>query len=66
MGKKSELELVNGCKCGSGGNPGGCGCGCDGGCGCGDISAATSAEERIIELEQANRSIDQRLVELRG
>lgn len=66
MVKNSELKLTSGCGCGCGGNAGGCGCGCDGDCGCGDISAATSAEKQIIELEQPKRSIDQQLVELRG
>lgn len=70
MVKNSELKLTSGCGCGCGGNAGGCGCGCgcgcDGDCGCGDISAASSAEEQIIELEQAKRSIDERPVELRG
>lgn len=64
MGENSELKLAS--KCGCGGNASGCGCGCDGGCGCGDIPADTSVEEQIIELERAKRTIDRRLVELRG
>jgi hypothetical protein len=54
MGEFEQTAVMQDCGCGG---DGGCGCGCDGSCGCGDASASTSSQQRIIELEQVERTI---------
>lgn len=66
MNENSELPVVGGCGCGCGDDGVGCGCGCDGSCGCGVTAVATPAGEEIARLNQAKRTIDQRIVELQG